>query len=74
VVVNTSAGPVYRLTPAGDGWEKVGEAAHKRMVARLIPRGNDAVVLVGGASTGGNVDTVEVVKLAEHGEVVTADR
>lgn len=72
VVVNTGDGPVYRLAAAGDGWEKVGAAAHKRIVARLIPVGKDAVVLVGGASAGTNVAEVEVVRLAEKGERVVA--
>ena len=72
VVVNTSAGPVFRLTAAGDGWEKVGDAATKRVVARLIPFG-DAVVLVGGAGGGANVAAVEVVKLAATGEPVTRE-
>lgn len=68
VVVNTSAGPIHRLNDAGDGWEKVGEAKSKRMVARLIPFGADAVILVGGAGGGGNVAAVEVVKLAAGGK------
>ena len=72
VVVNTFEGPVYRLTAAGDGWEKVGAAAHKRMVGRLVPLGKDAVVLVGGANGTANVPEVEVVRLADRGEVVTA--
>ncbi|MBA4191282.1 MAG: hypothetical protein C0467_25145 [Planctomycetaceae bacterium] len=75
VVVNTSAGPVFRLNETGDGWEKVGEAKKKRMVARLVPHGDDAVILVGGAGGGGNVDAVEVVRLAARGEpVVTGDK
>jgi N-acetylneuraminic acid mutarotase len=74
VVVNTSEGPVYRLNEAGDGWEKVGEAATKRMVARLVPFSNDSVLLVGGVSGNANVATVEVVKLAAKGERVTGDR
>ena len=75
LVVNTSEGPVYRLNGKGDGWEKVGEAKTKRVVARLIPYGTDAVILVGGA--GGdrsNVDAVEVVRLDARREPVTADR
>lgn len=73
LVLNTSEGPVYRLNTAGDGWEKVGEVAKKRIVARLVPFGGDRVVLVGGAGGGANVDAVEVVKLAAKGEPV-ADR
>ena len=74
LVVNTSAGPVFRLNEAGTGWEKVGEATAKRMVARLIPLGADAVVLVGGASGGGNAAELEVIKLAAKGEPVAAGR
>ncbi|MBP3955312.1 hypothetical protein J8F10_08465 [Gemmata sp. G18] len=40
-VLNTSEGPVYRLTVAGDGWEKVGAVAQTRIVARLVPFGAD---------------------------------
>jgi hypothetical protein len=70
LVVNTSAGPVYRLAADGVAWEKVGEAAQKRMVARLVPLGPDAVALVGGAGGGANVAVVEVIRLAQQGERV----
>lgn len=70
LVVNTSEGPVYRLNHKGDGWDKVGEAKTKRIVGRLIPHGPDAVILVGGAGGGANVDAVEIVKLAAKGEPV----
>lgn len=70
VVVNTAAGPVYRLTADG-GAEKVGAAATPRMVARMIPLTPASVLLVGGASPGeGNVAAIETVKLAEKGEPV----
>jgi hypothetical protein len=72
VVVNTGAGPLYRLT--GDSWEQVGTAARKRIVGRLLPHGPDAVILVGGAAGGENVAAVEVIRLAEVGEKVAADR
>jgi len=72
LVVNTSAGPVFRLTEAGTAWEKVGEAVTKRMVARVVPLSDDTVILVGGAGGGSNVDTVEVIKLAARGEAVPA--
>ena len=74
LIVNTSAGPVYRLASDGARWEKVGEALKPRMVARLVPLGPDAVVLVGGASRSGNVDLVEIVKLATTGEPVAASK
>jgi N-acetylneuraminic acid mutarotase len=61
LVVNTSEGPVYRLTEKGDAWEKIGECAKKRIVARLIPFGADRVILLGGASGGANADSLEVI-------------
>jgi len=70
VIVNTNAGPVYRLTESGDAWEKVGDATASRMVGRLVPHGTDAVILVGGAGGEGNVAEVEVIKLATKGEPV----
>lgn len=74
IVVNTSAGPVYRLTGKGDAWEKVGESATKRMVARLIPFGTDRVILLGGAAgMTGNADSLEVIAFGKP-EKVTADR
>ncbi|OWK35799.1 hypothetical protein [Fimbriiglobus ruber] len=74
LVVNTSAGPVFRLTAGGDGWEKVGEVVTKRRVGRLVPYGTDAVVVLGGAGGGGNVAAVEEVRLAAKGEPVTVTR
>jgi N-acetylneuraminic acid mutarotase len=71
LVANTSEGPVYRLTAAGDGWEKVGAAATKRVVARLVPLGTNAVVLVGGSGGGANVAAVEVVRVSDPAKPVT---
>ena len=70
--MNTGTGAICRLT--GDSWEKVGQAARKRIVARLLPHGPDSVVLVGGAGGGENVAAVEVIRLAEVGEKVAADK
>lgn len=72
VVVNTVAGPVYRLAATGNEWEKVGAAGTPRMVARLIPVGPSRAMLVGGASRSeGNVAQIEIVKIADKGEPVT---
>jgi N-acetylneuraminic acid mutarotase len=70
VVVNTSAGPLYRLNEAGDGWEKVGDVTVSRHVARLVAHGTDGVIVVGGAGGAGNVTEVEAIKLAAKGELV----
>ncbi len=60
LLVNTSEGPLYRLSQDGKTWDKVGAVAKPRMVHRLVPHGN-GVVVVGGASRGGNVAEVEIV-------------
>jgi N-acetylneuraminic acid mutarotase len=72
LILNTSEGTVYRLTEDGTAWEKVGAAATKRMVARLLPHGSSAL-LVGGASRNGNIGKLEVLTIAEHGEKVVAN-
>ncbi len=72
VVVNTASGAMYRLTADGHAWEKVGQCATPRLVARLVPHGSDAV-LIGGARPGeGNTATLEVVRIAATGQPVTA--
>ena len=63
IILNTLTGPVYRLTAKGDGWDKVGGAATKRLVARLVPLGSDRVILLGGATTAGNADSLEAIQL-----------
>jgi hypothetical protein len=70
LVVNTSEGPVYRLTEKGDAWEKVGASATKRIVARLIPFGADRVILLGGAAgMTGNADSLEVIAFTKPEKV-----
>lgn len=71
LILNTFEAAVFRLTEDGSAWEKVGESATKRMVARLLPHGSNAL-LVGGASRNGNIAELEVLKLAERGEKVAA--
>ena len=66
VIVNTSAGPVYRLNVAGDAWDVVGEARIRRLVHRLTPVGSDSIILVGGANREiGNVAEVEHVRIED---------
>jgi len=69
LILNASAGPVYRLTTDGKAWEKVGEARTKRMVARLVPHG-EVGILVGGASGGSNVAAVEFIHINAKGEPI----
>ena len=70
LLVHTSEGPLYRLTTAGDGWEKVGAASKGRIVARLVPLGPDRVALVGGVAGGANAAALEVLPVAARGEPV----
>lgn len=63
LILSTSDGAVYRLNRQGDGWEKVAESTQKRMVARLVPWGQDRVILLGGAKGGANTDSLEVIAL-----------
>jgi hypothetical protein len=69
LILNTSEGPVYRLSEKGDGWEKVAEAAKKRIVARLVPFGTDRAILLGGASGGSNADSLEVISFGKPEKV-----
>lgn len=61
LLLNTSAGPVFRLSDNGASWESVGNAARKRMVARMLPVG-DRAILVGGAGGGENLRQLEWVR------------
>lgn len=72
LLLNTSAGPLFRLTEDGQGWEQVGETKQGRMVHRLIPHG-DAVILVGGAGRGGNFADLELIKLTDPVPVASTE-
>jgi N-acetylneuraminic acid mutarotase len=63
LILSTSDGAVYRLNPRGNAWEKVAESTQQRMVARLVPWGQDRVILLGGAKGGANTDSLEVITL-----------
>ena len=66
VIISTSEGLVFRLNESANGWEKVGTSNTKRIVHRLVPFGNNAL-LVGGAAPGGagNFADLEVVTISE---------
>ena len=66
VIISTSEGLVFRLNESANGWEKVGTSNTKRIVHRLVPFGNNAL-LVGGAAPGGagNFADLEVVPISE---------
>jgi N-acetylneuraminic acid mutarotase len=62
VVVSTSDGQIHRLRADGKSWEKLPSSQTKRMVHRLVPH-QSGVLLVGGASKGGNVAALEYVEV-----------
>jgi hypothetical protein len=66
VVVNTAAGTNYRLSTDGATWEKVGTAETPRIVARMLPGGPTGALLLGGAAQGGgNLTSIETVKIGK---------
>ncbi|MBI1357851.1 MAG: hypothetical protein GC160_26235 [Acidobacteria bacterium] len=63
--VSVSDGALWRLDEAGHAWEKAGQGAPR--VAHRLAFQPDAVLILGGAAGGGNLDTVDVVPLGATG-------
>lgn len=64
VYLSPSDGKIYRLTEKGDGWEVMDVALKQaRTVHRMVPVGTSRLVIVGGASRGGNLQATEVLEL-----------
>jgi hypothetical protein len=55
-------GKVNRLTADGKTWQPVSLLKQPRMVHRMVATNDGLLVLVGGASKGGNVALSEVIK------------
>jgi N-acetylneuraminic acid mutarotase len=62
VFISVADGGIHRLAADGSAWEPVATVS-PRIVHRMVPLGNDAVVLLGGAHRRDNLDVVEVVPL-----------
>jgi len=62
VFISVADGGIHRLAADGSAWEPVASVS-PRIVHRMVPLGNDAVVLLGGAHRRDNLDVVEVVPL-----------
>lgn len=62
--LSTSDGKLHRLNAAGDAWEPAGALTIPRIVHRLVPFGNEAVLAIGGASRKGDARRVELATLA----------
>jgi len=61
--LNVSDGVVYRLSEAGDKWEKFSTIENPRMVHRLVSDRKDRLLAVGGTSRKGNAKLIDVVSL-----------
>lgn len=57
--VSVSDGSLFRLTSAANAWEKTGTTS-PRVAHRLASRG-DAILVLGGAADGNNLDLIETV-------------
>ncbi len=60
--VSTADGRVHRLTADGKSWQEVGKLKQPRVVHRMVAANDNQLVVVGGASKGGNVASTETVK------------
>jgi hypothetical protein len=61
IFASPADGVVYRLD--SEGWTKVGNVHHKRIVHRIVPTLDNRIVVLGGAGRGVNVAETEVVEL-----------
>jgi N-acetylneuraminic acid mutarotase len=57
-------GRVLRLSDDGGAWEQVGQLDKGRFFHRLLPMGDDRLIVVGGSSRAGRVTTVELLKVS----------
>ena len=49
------------MTRDAKGWQQVGMLAERRIVHRMLPIANGRLLVLGGASKGGNLDSLEVI-------------
>jgi N-acetylneuraminic acid mutarotase len=65
--VSPADGTVYRLSARGDAWEEAGTVEKPRSVHRIVPAGDNVLLVIGGAGKGGNIAQVEAIKVAGTG-------
>jgi N-acetylneuraminic acid mutarotase len=64
IYASPSDGKLYRLSEKRDAWSEVGMLEQKRLVHRIVPARDDYLLVLGGASGGGNVAAVEAFTFA----------
>jgi len=57
-------GRLYRLSVDGTEWEEVARLAQGRFFHRLLPGGNDSLLVVGGASRAGHLADIERIDVS----------
>ena len=62
VFASPSDGVVYRLDEPSKAWKEVARLEHKRIVHRMVPIGAGRLLVLGGASSDGNVAALEAVE------------
>ena len=62
--VSPADGKLYRLKEKQDGWDEVGKLTAKRIVHRMVPATPDLLLVLGGASKGGNIAASEAIEPA----------
>jgi YHS domain-containing protein/N-acetylneuraminic acid mutarotase len=62
--VSPADGKVYRLSEKKDAWDEVAALAQQRIVHRLVPAGDELLMVLGGAARSGNVASVEAIEPA----------
>jgi N-acetylneuraminic acid mutarotase len=63
IYVSPADGKVYRLKEKQDGWEAIATLEKPRFVHRMVPVGKSTLLVLGGASRGGNVAETEAIEL-----------
>jgi len=60
--VSPADGKLYRLNAKQDAWDEVDKLATKRIVHRMVPAAADLLLVLGGATKGGNVAACEAIE------------
>lgn len=64
IYASPSDGKVYRLNSKHTTWEEIATLERQRVVHRIVPVGEDTLLVLGGASRAGNVAQSEVIEIS----------
>ena len=57
-------GRILRLSDNGQAWDEVGRMEQGRFFHRLLPLGDDRLIIVGGSSRSGRILSLELLRVA----------